>query len=97
MGAATRNETIDGGVGRRLRGRECADSCGGRRARKTLLTFGFPIKGAALCHSIFVCVLCPVLYSVNFFIGTTTGWTRDVFGRQNEEALLVKQEKPSST
>ena len=51
----------DGHAGYRLRGRNCADGSGGRGARKHLLTFGFSIKGAVLCHNI-LCVS-SVLFS----------------------------------
>ena len=46
----------------------------------------------------FVCFLCPVLDFVKVFWDSTGGIGCEFFlGRQSQEALLVKEERPSST
>ena len=52
----------DGRGGRRLCGRDCADDCGGRRAR-TFAHFWLSNQGRLTLPQHFLCVLCPVLDS----------------------------------
>ena len=58
--------------GCRLRGRDCADSCGGRRKPKKLLSFGFPIRRTLPQH--FVCSLSCSRFCQKIICWDTTGY-----------------------